>query len=493
MVTTTTRGRALRLFALAAATAAACSSPADLAGDVEEASAADASVPMDDAAATADGSGDGSAARDADAADAAASDADAGPEARPDDGIKNGTETDVDCGGSGNPKCDVGKACLGHGDCASDGCDYTKKCVARRSCTGHFGGDTCGAGGAGGRGAAEWESCCATAPANGVALGKYQVTAGRMRAFLERTNGNVRKFVRDARMAGKIPASVIMRPEWDPYLPTGMAGCEETGTCPAEELSDRYYDAAGYPKNEPFLGIWSSAYRQLGGAAFNGQGLDLQGCRVDAPGTHTYWMDAATQTKYFGDRPAEHARDVYDTKPLNCVTYLMAQAFCLWDGGRLETFAEWLAAWGPDPMPWGAAPAPWGPGSASYFGNRYPTVLDAQIGAPPGPVPAGKSMGVANFDFSYEHPNQVQYDYVVFLNAPGRLPNRGPAGHADVVGTLFELTSDVTIDAADPRTATARWTTNGSYEGHSWSKEIVYDTNFSLTNKYGKLGLRCAY
>ena len=51
------------------------------------------------------------------------------------DAIKNGTETDVDCGG-GCPKCDVGAACGGQGDCG-DGllceanvCTYPASCKA---------------------------------------------------------------------------------------------------------------------------------------------------------------------------------------------------------------------------------------------------------------------------------------------------------------------------------------------------------------------------
>jgi hypothetical protein len=39
------------------------------------------------------------------------------------DGVQNGTETDVDCGGSCTTKCATGKKCAGDGDCASGTCD----------------------------------------------------------------------------------------------------------------------------------------------------------------------------------------------------------------------------------------------------------------------------------------------------------------------------------------------------------------------------------
>ncbi len=402
----------------------------------------------------------------------------------PTDGKKNGTETDVDCGGAGNPTCATGKTCLVHADCTSDGCAYNGKCADKRSCTAMNGGDTCGFGGAGGRGAAQWESCCATAPAGngGVQMNKYQVTSGRMRAFLTRVNGNVRAFVQSARAAGKIPTTIassgvtggipLLRSEWDAYLPTSMEG-----------------DGAN---------DYTSAYRHVGGTIFMpGQDLGQQGCDVQSPGTHTYWMPANIQSAYFGDVPHAHSQAVYDTKALQCVPYLMAQAFCIWDGGRLETFAEWLAAIGPTTYPWGASPAMNGPGSTNFFDATYPKATDASLG-----LPATQSRERGVFNYSYEYPNLVEApmgqpywaDYVSFISAPGRTmeKGKGPWGHADLAGNMMEVTSDITTNNADPRSARMRWTSNGSWEGHGYSKSVQWN-GFTLVNKYGKQGLRCVY
>ncbi len=46
------------------------------------------------------------------------------PEATCADGVKNGSETDVDCGTACEAKCALGQGCKSNGDCGSDGkCD----------------------------------------------------------------------------------------------------------------------------------------------------------------------------------------------------------------------------------------------------------------------------------------------------------------------------------------------------------------------------------
>lgn len=73
-----------------------------------------------------------------------------------------------------------------------------------------------------------------------------------------------------------------------------------------------------------------------------------------------------------------------DDRPVNCVTWYLAQAFCIWDGGRLPTEAEWnLAAAGGDEQrvyPWSSPPS-----STTIDATRatYNTSAPAPVGSRP--------------------------------------------------------------------------------------------------------------
>ncbi len=235
----------------------------------------------------------------------------------PDDGVKNGDETDVDCGGKNAPACAVGKGCASHSDCESDACGYAKTCVAVRSCAGHFGGDTCGAGEVGDP-AAQHESCCERAPvsdaANATLLDKYVITAGRMRQFIERHDGNLRAF--------------------------------------GEQLTEE--------KNPNWQASWSSMLpaslveaNRLLGPSGHGQ---KRGCDLNDSRGRTYWM-SAEENQALGERSTHpFDKDTLDQKALNCVEFYMLQALCIWDGGRLAKQSEIQAAWqGGERRKW-----PWG-------------------------------------------------------------------------------------------------------------------------------------
>ena len=119
---------------------------------------------------------------------------------RPDDGVKNGDETDVDCGGSTNKACAAGAGCKIHADCTSGGC-RAGTCAIAKSCRAVSGGATCGEG-ENDDPQAKHEDCCTAidiprpaASGGPYRLDKYLITAGRMRAFIEETSGNVRGWV----------------------------------------------------------------------------------------------------------------------------------------------------------------------------------------------------------------------------------------------------------------------------------------------------------
>jgi len=436
------------------------------------------------------------------------------------DGVKNQDETATDCGGATCAGCAAGLACLTGGDCASGGCNYNKVCAAGRSCVTHYGGDTCGMGGEGGRGDAAWEDCCATAPVtaggNTVNMDKYQVTAGRMRVFLESIGYDVRGFVQGARAGGAIPnipgsnpVRTVLEPSWDLYLPTSFAGNNAAGElsgCAQRDCLPAGNRNCTCNAGTDFRGIYTAASRHLGGFIFNGNSQTSTGCFAGAPGTHAYRFNNVDE----GIAP-EFDQNVYDTKSMQCVDYLVAQAFCVWDGGRLETLAEWQAAWGaPTTPPWRdtdprlpVLPEERGlatnRGDQTYWACRFPWASDTF----PNPGcsltwdTATRSLELANYRYSYEYPKlrATQTDYITFISAPGRTMGRGPLGHADLLGNNFELTSTVSFTAnyvgsgESAIEASHRWSGNGSWEVHGYSRGGG-STTF-LLNKYGKLGLRC--
>ncbi|CAN5924358.1 hypothetical protein BH11MYX4_BH11MYX4_00450 [soil metagenome] len=351
------------------------------------------------------------------------------------DGVKNGDETDVDCGGSSTsaPKCGVDKACAAHSDCGSDACSYAKKCVAVKSCTAHHGGDTCGAGEVDGG----HESCCTTIP--GSPVDKYNVTAGRFRTFVERTNGNLRGYL-------QANAPAWWDASWNQYLPTQL---------------DSGGDVPDY----------SGVYQELGPVVHGTAGGANMGCFVDGYGTRTYRLPDAINAR-MGDQQ-HYSQEVLDEKPINCVTAYMVAAFCAWDGGRMPTKAEWDEAWGGSTYPWGAAPAPAG----------WPAAFDSDATGI-APTPANGDVKRANYNYNYWSPTvKVSHDYSLYIAAPGRFPTgASPQGHQDMAGSVFNFQTLSGTQVA--------WSKSGSWQGHA----IPYGNALvtSASNKYWATGGRCA-
>ena len=263
---------------------------------------------------------------------------------RADDGVQNGTETDVDCGGQSGVKCTPGKKCLVDNDCTA-ACNYAKVCVESPSCKPHFGGDTCGTkpafAGEPGDAAGTQESCCRslevpgyTAPGQAgkkVYLDKYEITAGRMRAFIEAVaaqNGgkpNIKAWV-----AANTPP--IWNPGWNKFLATDTEADSIALDHPV--LNPGNYTVPSPANAGQFYTFGSVMYVYVhGNNCFQGAG---------SYGFPTFFYPADVMTKNGGLARAvpqglANAKDYLDAKSMNCAPSAIFAAFCHWDGGQLAT------------------------------------------------------------------------------------------------------------------------------------------------------------
>ena len=206
------------------------------------------------------------------------------------DGVQNGNETDLDCGGTGAgvKKCAETKKCLVDADCFG-ACNYKKLCVDQPSCKGvagsvtsASGADTCGYGeagidapthlGPGGVVQPGHESCCRSLKVTGytdpvmpagkteVFVDKYEITAGRMRAFMEAIGGGV-----DALGNAKSPDvkgyMATHRPNrwntgWENVLPANNVGSQATYVVKGTTTDLHYPGQDEYVANQPTQTTW---------------------------------------------------------------------------------------------------------------------------------------------------------------------------------------------------------------------------------------------
>ena len=343
-------------------------------------------------------------------------------------------ERGLTCGVKSAALCTVGEPCSTHADCASDACAYDGKCVAGRSCTAHSGGDTCGAGETGEAGA-QHVSCCEAAPLFGnlanVKLDKFLITAGRMRSFVERVNGDVRGFVHT------LPASQ-WRPEYDDKLvPSTMAEANE----------------------------------QLGSF------FDKKSCH---PGDHTgrtYWTPAKP------DDASDFTKDQLDEKALNCVTWHLVAAFCAWDGGRMATANEIRNGFtngGKHAQPW-----LWKPDAEQYFQFNEFTQLAPQTAI----FNHAFGYGFPNVPGLRRDGNGQPEDAAYHVAPPGRYPTSWNEHGHEMAGNLL------TWNASGPFIFTRNysWENHGGDDLSDSSWKDFQDEDAHLPNGYYAIGGRCAH
>jgi hypothetical protein len=417
------------------------------------------------------------------------------------DGLKNGTETDVDCGGgapTNAPGCADGKTCGADGDCLSTVCSAANKCMTGRSCktAATSGITTCGK-----RETSDptkvHESCCKSLPlpnVPGVRLDKYEVTAGRFRQFINAVGPNLRAWAQNE-IANGTPTGVRLANDLTPTMVNLLPASRN----PTEPLN---------------------LLMQIGNTVMDSRVPSMsQGCYNDASayGANTFYWDNATRAS-LGLPPRRFTQAQYDEKSMNCGAYWMYAAFCAWDGGRMPTTAEMNDAWGATNYPWGTATYtfPTNPGggayqyeqTANYYNNsvffyHYPDYgngadLAGYIAAPGRFIldaTANKFAGESWMDLGanvmelthYGTGNNRFCDFSV-TNGPGDVPDLTLCNDGGVAGVVRATGLPNVV-----------WV-GGSWEGHRafsfnpaaepWFTRSSY--NLPAQTQYGKTGLRCA-
>jgi hypothetical protein len=390
-------------------------------------------------------------------------------------GRKDGDQTDVDCGGTMSPPCDWDKACLVDTDCSSQVCGADKKCLTGPSCRTEHGGSTCGSGEFGDPGA-QHESCCRSLPVPGftdprrpgkkVYLDKYEITAGRMRVFIDamtKAGGGVPNV--SAYMAAHRPPR--WNPGWELTLPQDFDGAEVTYTVASPTVDPLYPGEDFYEVNSPFIvgqwGVRSGTYSIVPGVAYALGGAHFfpeyyaavpaypsydyaashnTNCSNDEGGYgySTYWFDEATLKAHDSGVGKFFSKDVLDEKALNCTPFGLFAAFCAWDGGELmstEVFdfvagGDWPAK--PGGYPEGPPPTP--PRLAG---------ANTQCGDPPNTLNTFTD-GTFSCPDVYYYPDDGgnTFDGSSRIAPPGRVPadtvalNEGDEPWMDLKGNLVE-------------------------------------------------------
>ena len=283
------------------------------------------------------------------------------------------------------------------------------------------------------------DDCCRVAPVPGGKAGAievepfgldvYEVTSGRFAAFVAQTGGNLRQ-----------AASTGGWPGWDPSFTDKLPASREEidialGPACQARSDVRNYGALTWPSADTEAAVAEIINHD------NAQAADI---RADATPARLH------------------------QKPINCVTYWIAAAFCAWDGGgRLPSADEWtFAAVGGDELREYA----WPNGGLSH--EKLVTELNHNPDDQRFTFPEGFPFG-GNGQNAYH------------IAPPGRKP-AGVArwGHHDMSGNLVEWTSANVNN-------THGVVRGGSWEGHEEKNSFAH-VNYPLDRSYGSLGIRCA-
>lgn len=271
------------------------------------------------------------------------------------------------------------------------------------------------------------------------------------------------------------------------------------------------------------------------------------GTNVDDSGALTWWTEALeTKVKARNQGKAnvlaENTKDALDRKPLNCIPWYVLFAFCVWDGGRLPTDAEFgfALAGGNEqrPFPWGTVEPP---DLVRFFSDDRTDLSMVPVFDPGARFltarlydrTRGPNVFEDNYSFTYGGKTMAKTENATHIPPVGRKPlGNGKWGHADLAGGMFEWMLDEgpirqgpcndcanvgwpAGDAKDPQAVQDQpefqnpngldWFKGGAraIRGSAWDNsagiatsqtkgEIDFYTSYPVGRTYRALGGRCA-
>lgn len=258
----------------------------------------------------------------------------------------------------------LGASCATDAECDSSVCNYNHKCVANNTCRMHLGGDTCGSHEVGDKDA-NHEDCCKsilvsgyidpTNPTKKVYLDKYEITSGRVQAWIEQLalkygKPNVKQWISDNKPS-------FWSNDWNKWLPSDFIDDPNDNVkIPRLNLGDPRHD--GISQSEAPVGVIVPPttdqvvnvgfYNQFTSSPF--PFLDTHGNNLYVgPGQYgfpTFWYSpevlkrsnqTARQDALDNTGTLIPAKDWLAVKSMNGITSALAEAFCAYEGGMLQT------------------------------------------------------------------------------------------------------------------------------------------------------------
>lgn len=262
----------------------------------------------------------------------------------------------------------------------------------------------------------------------------------------------------------------------------GVTDCSADSPCPATVSAFRLdtfeVSVARFRKFVEAYEIGDALYRPAPGDGKNPNSADDTGWRTEwnelLPESREK-LEAMIENPACGAYLYTESTGVNERKPINCIDWYVASAFCIWDGGRLPTEVEWnYAAAGGDQdryYPWSY------PATAKAIDAEYATYRRAYV------TPAATQVGATSKGMSRW-------------------------GQYDLAGNMYEWVFDVYAETYPANTecrdcAVAGWTANspdpisrvlrgGGYTSAADGVAAAARSYDEEANSWADIGFRCA-